>query len=208
MKFHLKYFIYLFPLLLLDFFCFKDIINYFSYTKNDLKSYDIQIKIIVYFVNAIVEEVLFRGIILSFFIKHFVGNHKKNFILYSSFASSVLFGLFHAMNFFTNEFEMSSKAIIYQIYASFAVGFLLCIIYLKTRNLLYIILSHFIYNFYLYLSQISDKHSEFQSSQSNFNLISVLIALLYFGLPLFVGLIYFYLFVNKDQELKNLLGKI
>ncbi|MCU7614980.1 CPBP family intramembrane metalloprotease [Chryseobacterium sp. GMJ5] len=205
MNFHPKYFVYLFPILLIDYFCFTDIVNFFSGDKNDFKSHDI--KIITYFINAIVEEVLFRGIVLSLFIKHFVDSNKKHFILYSSFASSLLFGLFHTMNFFTNEFEMSGKAIVYQVYAAFSIGFLLSIIYLKTRNLLYIILSHFIYNFYIYLQNI-DKHTEVQSSQKSATIISILISLIYFGLPLFVSMIYFYFFVNNDENLKKILRQV
>ncbi|WP_066441183.1 CPBP family intramembrane glutamic endopeptidase [Chryseobacterium sp. CCH4-E10] len=205
MNFHPKYFIYFLPLLLIDYFCIKDVVSFFSSNKNNLKNHDV--KIIVYFVNSLIEEVLFRGIILSLFIKHFIDVNKRNFILYSSITSSILFGLFHTMNFFTNEFEMSGRAIIYQVYASFAIGFLLCVVYLKIRNLLYIILSHFIYNFYLYTDNI-DKHIEIQNSQSNINLISMLFALLYFGLPLFIGIVYYYFFLKNDENLKCVLRKV
>lgn len=82
---------------------------------------------------SIFEEILFRKIIIDFFLK-------KNKIIEGVVFSSLLFSLIH-INFYRFEFSLSSIA------TSFIFGLILGYIYTRTRNVLYPIIAHITANF-------------------------------------------------------------
>ncbi|MFD0587622.1 CPBP family intramembrane glutamic endopeptidase [Paenibacillus sp. GCM10027627] len=82
----------------------------------------------------IIEEIIFRHIIFGW-----IQGSKEKFSIIGAFISSTLFGIMH-MN-----------VILFIGY--FAVGYILCYFYFKTKNVLVIILAHIMLNFFALMSQ-------------------------------------------------------
>ncbi len=87
---------------------------------------------------GVMEETMFRIIPLTFAMRH---REKKNFIVYSVIATSVIFGAVHVGNYFVGApLDIS----IFQGIATTFIGLLFAAIYLRTGNILFIVGSHFI----------------------------------------------------------------
>lgn len=100
--------------------------------------------IIFYFVLAsligIAEEITFRGMVLGSFIHNWRG---KNPILGGVLLSSLIFGLTHAVNAFSQPLINT----IVQIVVAFSLGIILAFMYLRTNNLFTSILLHMLVDF-------------------------------------------------------------
>lgn len=100
----------------------------------------ITLLIISLILSTFFEELIFRGIILSFFLSKFKKNKKGLFI--SLLLSSIIFGLFHFINIGDLGFVETIKQVGYSILTGFLFGFL----YYRTHNILISSSVHFLYN--------------------------------------------------------------
>ncbi|MCD4827559.1 MAG: CPBP family intramembrane metalloprotease [Acholeplasmataceae bacterium] len=91
---------------------------------------------------GIFEEVVFRGLILFFFLQKF--SKSRDGILYSILISSALFGFMHVFNLFDGA---NIGDTLLQVIYSFAMGTLWAVMLLKTKNIWLVILLHSLYNF-------------------------------------------------------------
>lgn len=115
------------------------------------KSFPEALPMLVYFfiitlVIGIYEELLCRGLLFNSFENYF-GNTKKGIYL-SAILSSLVFGIMHLMNliWFPSLIISTTCQV---IYATF-VGFLFCVIYYRSKNLISCILLHGIFDFTAY----------------------------------------------------------
>ncbi|WP_286136559.1 CPBP family intramembrane glutamic endopeptidase [Philodulcilactobacillus myokoensis] len=91
---------------------------------------------------GIFEEYVFRGVIFKAFLNKFKKNYKG--ILISILFSSFLFGLIHSLNIINSQ-NISSTS--FQALNALIFGIVMSTVYLRTRNIIFPILSHIIYDF-------------------------------------------------------------
>jgi membrane protease YdiL (CAAX protease family) len=89
------------------------------------------------------EEILFRGIILLFFIQRL--EKVKYGTLYAIFISSMLFGMLHIINLFDGAGFGDTML---QVGYSFLVGMMWAVMFLRTKNLWLTMLLHASFNFF------------------------------------------------------------
>ena len=92
--------------------------------------------------TGIYEEIIFRAIVLGSFIKSNLS------LKISIFLSALLFSFFHLYSIF--EYEMID--IFLKLINTFMMGFILSYIYFLTKNILYVIMIHFIWDFESFLA--------------------------------------------------------
>lgn len=137
--------------------------------------------ILIVFLAPILEELIFRGVILNRLFKWF--NTTISIII-----SSMLFGISHN-----------------DIIGAFIFGICMCILYLKTKNILVPIYVHFCNNF---ISELPEIFSLFSSNNSSFQKINISYFQYFskiFGLILIItsgSLIIFYLFKNWPKKMR------
>lgn len=91
-------------------------------------------------VVAGIEEILFRGILFTFF--HTLFQDKKNGGIYAILLSSVAFGAIHLVNIFSNP----PLAVLAQVAYSFLLGLVLSLVYAGSGNFILPVLGHFLFN--------------------------------------------------------------
>jgi membrane protease YdiL (CAAX protease family) len=91
---------------------------------------------------GLMEEILFRGVILVVLMQHFPKNRAGYFA--AILASSAIFGLVHLLNLFAGA---SFHDTLLQVGYSFLMGCLWAVVYLATRNLVFSMVLHALYNF-------------------------------------------------------------
>lgn len=91
-------------------------------------------------VVAIIEEVLFRGLLFLYFVQLFP--NKKRGDIYALLFSSVAFSLLHLINIFSSD----PLTVLLQMGYSLVLGILLCLVYLGSQNMVLPILGHFLFN--------------------------------------------------------------
>ena len=143
----------------------------------------------IYF-SAFFEEVLFRGVILGILLFKF--KNSNNSILKSVFITSLLFGSTHIINIWFS--EMTPRGVFNQVYATFSLGFLYSAVYLKTKNIYMLIFIHFITNFFsqigiLETTEITRNVIEYVNKTKLQLILSELIRLIIFGIPLFIAIV-------------------
>lgn len=121
--------------------------NYQPPEKNFLEA----LPMIVYFFMVtlaigIYEELLCRGLLFNSFENYF-GNTKRGIYL-SAILSSLVFGIMHLMNLIWFP-SLIISTICQVVYAAF-VGFLFCVIYYRSKNLISCMLLHGIFDFTAY----------------------------------------------------------
>jgi len=140
--------------------------------------------------SASLEEILFRGLFLGALLKLQPSSNKETtgFVV----LSGLLFGIAHFMNvFYTTNGILGT---VYQIYAAIGFGVLYGATYIKTRNLLVLILVHAITNFSSKIHELSPDLStdvvELSENTNDTSLVvsSVLVFIIY-GIPLAIGLL-------------------
>ncbi|MBU7449563.1 CPBP family intramembrane metalloprotease [Lactiplantibacillus pentosus] len=95
-------------------------------------------------IASITEEYLFRGIILVTLFKLFRNSKSQlSRILFPLVISSVLFGLEHFLNLYSQSLSLT----IVQVCQTMAMGFLFACLFVRTRNLLFPIVCHFCIDF-------------------------------------------------------------
>ncbi|MDY2913633.1 MAG: CPBP family intramembrane glutamic endopeptidase [Candidatus Enteromonas sp.] len=91
-------------------------------------------------VVACMEEIIFRGLLFSFFCGCF--QNKKKGPIYAILLSSPAFASLHLVNFLSSD----PLAVLAQIGYSFVLGIILCAVYAGSQNLVLPILGHFLFN--------------------------------------------------------------
>ena len=126
----------LIPLLLLC--CSNFIVVLFqNSTSNDINYFNIFTGLVTSIGVAIVEELLFRSQLLEEFLRY---KNKFKSILYSS----LIFGLVHLLNISSLG---SIPTVLVQAGYTFFLGFIVGFIYLKSRNIIFPIIFHLLFNF-------------------------------------------------------------
>ena len=97
---------------------------------------------IVYVISiSLIEEIVFRGVLLLLLLDLFRNNKLKHF--YSALISSLIFALFH----FTNIGSMPIGEVLLQVLYTFLIGGMLAVTMLKVKNIWVCILLHAIFDF-------------------------------------------------------------
>ncbi|MBT9654480.1 CPBP family intramembrane metalloprotease [Lactiplantibacillus pentosus] len=99
---------------------------------------------IIGLIGSTTEEYLFRGIILVTLFKLFQNSKNQlSRILFPLMISSVLFGLEHFLNLYSQSLLLT----VVQVCQTMAMGFLFACIFIRTRNLLFPTVCHFCIDF-------------------------------------------------------------
>lgn len=98
---------------------------------------------------GIAEEFLCRGWILTEFIERY-GNDRKHIRL-SILASAIIFSLMHILNIFAGQDVFST---VMQVIQTLGLGYLLGVIFYRTRNIWSCVLIHAIFDFSIILSEL------------------------------------------------------
>lgn len=151
--------------------------------------------------SSFLEEFLFRGLITGLLLLKYWDSKKG--MLKVVIYSSLLFGSTHLLNFWSQE-SMSLHSVGNQLFATTCLGFMMCAIYLKTRNIMVLVAAHFFINFIAGLSSVGETEvlqpslhpSHFTSS----TVIEEFFRLVLFGSPLLVGLLILGRVKREDVE--------
>lgn len=121
---------------------------------------------------GISEEFLCRGFLLNEFLERY-GNTKKG-IWFSIIVSSIIFGLMHFSNIFTNNQPVFMT--ITQVINAIAIGLLFALIYYKTKNIWTVVILHGLWDFSLLLSTLVPSTSATEMF-SQYSIIALLFSL-------------------------------
>ncbi len=131
------------------------------------------------------EELVFRGLILSLLLNYL--KEKKHYILKAMMISSLVFGFMHLFNLF---FEAGLTATLLQVVYTTLTGLLWAAIFIITKNILYPIILHVIYNFLGLL------YPTLGSVTNQFDTVTIIVTAL---LSLMVGCFYMYHILNIEN---------
>jgi len=158
------------------------------------------------FISALLEEVLFRGLILGLLLNKYFD--LKDGILKSILISSLLFGGIHIINIWTYS-DSSIQGVFNQIYAASCLGIMYGAIYLKTRSILLLSVFHFFANFFALSGELHKNDVITNINPIEPPLLQTIIAeifrLIIFGIPLLVG--FFVIKRIKKTELIAIINK-
>lgn len=147
------------------------------------------------------EEFLFRGIIFPLFILAFIKKEKA--IFWGVVLSSMLFGLVHFMNL--RHQPGNYAGITSQVIFAFALGVFLCGLFLRTGNIMVVVLFHACINMILNASSLENDISKaFENSETPINDWSFsILSLILFAFFVFSGF-----FMVKQSDKKDILAKV
>lgn len=154
------------------------------------------------FVVGIVEELAFRGTIFPLLIKSFTKTKRP--ILISAVLSSLMFGLVHFINLFSQPENIIG--ITSQVFFATAIGVFFCGLMVRTENILIPCIIHALVNFSfgagLGLKQPIEEFSNIEEvSGTNWSSLIPTTIFLFF---IFIGGIYMILKTNKEKILETL----
>jgi membrane protease YdiL (CAAX protease family) len=127
------------------------------------------------------EELLFRGVLQSLFLKKY-GNHKSGIFL-GTFIPALAFGLFHLINILKNGPPL--PVLIQVVFATF-IGFFFGVLLLKTNKLIPIAITHALINFFFSLQNLPNLQSEVAQDAANASIAPIIIFLPLFLIALFL----------------------
>ena len=133
------------------------------------------------------EELLFRGVIQSLFLK-------KHGVLFSVLMSSLSFGLFHLVNLVKNDSVLGQ--VLVQVVFAYFIGFFFGMLLLKTGKLIPIAVTHGLINFFFSLQLLP----AFNSHQNS----SVSIAPIIIFLPLLISGVFIYRSIPNNILMEEL----
>lgn len=149
--------------------------------------------IIIFFISCLLtatfEELAFRGIIQNK-LKNKLNDNFKAIII-----TSILFSITHILNLITKPYLII--ATISQVGYTFALGFLLAVIYHTTKSLSTVIALHTIFNFLGSFILLYDTNT-INSTPTDSNIISLIIQWIVIAPCIFIGLKIY----NKNNDLK------
>ncbi|HMP14950.1 MAG TPA: CPBP family intramembrane metalloprotease [Saprospiraceae bacterium] len=151
---------------------------------------------------GIVEELLFRGTIFPLFIQSF--EKSKRTLLISAILSSLLFGLIHYVNLFSQ--PENFIGITSQVFFATSIGVFFCGLMVRTGSILIPIVIHALINFSFgagELSQAIEKASEFNNISSLTDLNTLIPTTIFFTF-IFIGGIYMIKKTDEEEIIKKL----
>ena len=122
------------------------------------------------------EELLFRGILQSLFLKKYI--NRKSGIFIGIFIPALIFGLFHLINLINDGPLL--PVLIQVVFATF-IGFFFGVLLLKTNKLIPIAIIHALINFSFSLQYLPSLHSELAQEGTSVSIAPIIIFL-----PLFI----------------------
>lgn len=151
---------------------------------------DFKVKFSVIFVCLLVglaEEYIFRGLLVSLFLKLLHNN-----VFGAVIGSSVMFGLIHLMNLKSLSFGYVSAQVIFAI----AIGILFATIYVKTHNLAIVIALHALRDMF---PMFSDKMMA-QAAKTSFSIASIYVMVFFLLITLTIAYFQLQNFeINEDE---------
>ena len=150
------------------------------------------------FLIGVAEEFLCRGWLLNEFLERF-GDTKKG-IWYSIIISGIIFGLIHLGNIYT--MGQSVPTTILQAMSAAATGIFLGLIYYKTKNIWTVVTLHGLWDFSLFLNNISPIY-ETAETASSISVIGIIFGILMAGSELINTIPYI-----KDIDAEPKKGKV
>ncbi len=151
-------------------------------------------------VVGIVEELVFRGTIFPLFIKSF--SDKRRPILISAVLSSLMFGVVHYVNLFSQPENLIG--ITSQVFFALAIGVFFCGLMTRTENILIPCLLHALVNFSFGAGELKDtvEHTSIDEiTEISWN--SLIPTTLFFSF-IFIGGVYMILKSDKENILRKL----
>lgn len=154
---------------------------------------------------ALVEEFAFRAIVLPLILR--IRSHKKRLVLASVVMSSVLFGVLHYLNLFREPDNFSG--ITSQVIFATCIGVYLGALFLRTRNIIFPVVIHFLVNVAFGKSVLMPEHNDVVTKVvgETTDWGSLLLTLGLFG-SIALGGVFVIRLVNKVDVLKSLNLKI
>lgn len=150
--------------------------------------------------GSLFEEILFRGFILGVLLYKY--HDSKHGILKSVIISSLLFGLAHIANIWSQSYQMSTRIVINQVYGATCFGVMYSAIYLKTRSIIVLSILHFINNFFSGIEELADSGILLESVSRDRTIIEIIVSnlltIIAFGFPFLIGL-YILRRTNKEE---------
>lgn len=131
------------------------------------------------FLVGVAEEFLCRGWLLNEFLERF-GNNKKGVyesVWYSIIISGLIFGILHLANVYSNHDLVGT---IIQVMNAAAGGVMYGLIYYKTRNIWSVVVLHALWDFSLFLNELSPTMSTVES-YTIASVLGLIISLLMIG---------------------------
>lgn len=141
------------------------------------------------------EELLFRGVLQSLFLKKYI-NHKSGIFL-GTLIPAVVFGLFHLINILKNGPLL--PVLIQVVFATF-IGFFFGVLLLKTNKLIPIAITHAFINFFLSLQNLPGLQNEVALEATNASIAPIIIFL-----PLFIIALLLMKKVDKTEVQEKLI---
>ena len=142
-KFEIRNIIYFLPLVLYIFFLTNST-NFSEINYEVLYSTNTFIAFFEKLTSAVLEEIIFRGLVLSLILHKYV--ERKNGIFTSVLITSFIFGTLHIVNLDTQTELLTTEGVFKQIFYATCLGVLFSAMFLKSRNLYILVAGHFVLN--------------------------------------------------------------
>ena len=152
------------------------------------------------FLVGVAEEFLCRGWLLNEFLERY-GDTKKG-VWYSIVISGVIFGLMHLGNIYA--MGQSFAMTIIQVMSAAASGILFGLIYYKTKNIWTVITLHGLWDFSLFLSDISPITSSVELTP-NLTILGIILAILMIMAEL-INIIPYIKDIDSEPKTKKIIG--
>lgn len=156
--------------------------------------------------GGLFEEILFRGVIFGILLNKCYDS--KYGVLKSVIISSLIFGLAHIANIWTQP-EASTKEVLIQVYAASCLGVMYCATYLKTRSIIVLAVLHCISNYFSNLGELAGLESIIDSASRDKTIAeviaSILLTAVIFGASLPMGL--YILKQTAREEVKKFIDR-
>ena len=140
------------------------------------------------------EELIFRGVLQSLFLKKYI--HTKSGIFMGTFIPALAFGLFHLINIIQG--GPIFPVIIQVIFATF-IGFFFGVLLLKTNKLIPLAITHALINFFFSLQFLPNIENEVAQDPSAVSIAPIILCL-----PLFIIALFLLKKINKTEVQEKL----
>ena len=150
---------------------------------------------------GVVEEFTFRGLIFPLFIRYFKNLNRP--IIISAVLSSLMFGLLHFINLFSEPENISG--VTSQVIFATSIGVFFCGLMLRTKNILIPCILHALVNFSFGTGELKQSVVEFAEIEeiSGINWSSVLPTMIFFSF-IFLGGVYMILQTDRKSIIRKL----
>jgi hypothetical protein len=135
------------------------------------------------------EELIFRGVLQSFFLKKFL--HRKSGLFLGTFIPAVVFGLFHLINILKGGPLL--PVFIQVVFATF-IGFFFGVVLLKTNKLIPLAIAHALINFSFSLQSLPNLKNQMPQDAANASIAPIIIFL-----PLFIIALFLLKKIDKNE---------